>query len=73
MLFRSVCAIKLQTNKLGLRYKNKNKYKYVYKSKNKYTVAFRIDGKDVRFGTFDSEEEAAKVAIEKAKELGRVV
>lgn len=47
--------------------------KYVYKSKNKYTVAFRIDGKDVRFGTFDSEEEAAKVAIEKAKELGRVV
>ena len=70
---RTVCAIKLQTNKLGLRYKNKNKYKYVYKSKNKYTVAFRIDGKDVRFGTFDSEEEAAKVAIEKAKELGRVV
>lgn len=70
---RTKVAIKSQIDKLGLRYKNKNKYKYVYKSKNKYMVAFRIDGKNVRFGTFDSEEEAAKVAMEKAKEYGKAV
>lgn len=70
---RTVRAIIAQARKLGLRYKNKNKYKYVYKSKNKYMVAFRIDGKNVRFGTFDSEEEAAKVAMEKAKEYGKAV
>lgn len=49
------------------------KYKYVYKEDNKYTVRFSSDGKTVRFGRYDSEEEAAKVAMEKAKEYGKTI
>lgn len=32
-----------------------------------------IDGKNKRLGTFDSEEEAAKVAMQKAKEFGKKI
>lgn len=50
-----------------------NKYKYVTKSGNKYVVRIYINGKNKLFGTFDSEEEAAKVAMEKAKEYGKAI
>lgn len=59
--------------KLGIKYQRKNRYKYVYKSKNKYVVNFTVDGKIMRFGTYDTEEEAAKVAMEKAKEYGKAI
>lgn len=60
-------------SKLKLRNKKKNKYKYVYKHGNKYAVEFKVNGKIIYFGTYDTEEEAAKVAMEKAKEYGKVI
>ena len=53
--------------------KGANKYKYVYKDKKRYVVQFVHNGKTMRFGTFDSEEEAAKVAMQKAKEYGKAI
>lgn len=47
--------------------------RYMYKRGNKYIVEFTVNGKSVRFGTFDSEEEAAKVAMQKAKEYGKAI
>lgn len=62
---------------LGIKYipKTSSKYKYVKKckGKNKYAVQFRVNGKDKHFGYFDDEDEAGRVAIEKAKEYGKVV
>lgn len=73
-------AVQAQLVKLGLVHKStnnnkstNNKYKYVYKNLDKYTVAFRVDGKLKSFGRFDSEEEAAKVALQKAKEYGKAI
>ena len=70
---RTKGAIATQASKLGLEYRNGKKYKYVYSEKNRYVVMFSVNGKNMRFGTFDSEEEAAKVAMEKAKEYGKAV
>jgi len=70
---RTKGAIITQANKLGLEYKKCKKYKYVYNEKNRYVVSFEINGKRIRFGTFDSEEEAAKVALQKAKEYGKAI
>ena len=61
-----------KASKLGIA-RNKNKYKYVHKRGNKYVVRFYVDGKNVQLGTFDSEDEAGKVAIEKAKEYGKSI
>ena len=68
---RTKYAIVTQAKKLGLEFKKGNKYKYVYKDKKKYVVQFVYNGKTMRFGVFDSEEEAAKVAMQKAKEYGK--
>ena len=57
--------------KLGIKYKNGNKYKYVYQNKNKFTVAFRVNGKKMNFGTYEDEDEAGRVAMEKAREYGK--
>ena len=70
---RTKYATKKQVRKLGLKYKNGNKYKYVYRNKNKYTVVFRVDGRKKNFGTYDTEEEAGKVAMQKAKEYGKAI
>lgn len=70
---RTKHAIKNQVTKLGLKYERKNKYKYVIKRGNKYAVQIYINGKNMRFGQFDSEDEAGKVAIEKAKEYGKSI
>lgn len=67
---KSCCAMAIR---LGIKYKRKNKYKYVYKDKKKYVVQFVHNGKTMRFGMFDSEEEAAKVAMQKAKEFGKEI
>lgn len=68
-------AIKTQAKKLKLKYKNtrNNKYKYVLKRGNKYEVRFTVNGEIRRFGRFDSEEEAARVALEKAREYGKAI
>ena len=39
----------------------------------KYVVQFYVNGKNMRFGTYDTEEEAAKVAKEKAIEYGKAI
>lgn len=70
---RTKGAIATQASMLGLEYRNGKKYKYVYNEKNRYVVSFSVNGKNMRFGTFDSEEEAAKVAMEKAKEYGKAI
>ena len=70
---RTKQAVMYQVVKLGLKFERNNKYKYVTKSGNKYIVQIYINGKNMRFGTFDSEEEAAKVAMEKAKEYGKAI
>lgn len=70
---RTKNAIITQANKLELEYKKCKKYKYVYNERNRYVVSFEVNGKRIRFGTFDSEEEAAKVAMQKAKEYGKAI
>ena len=70
---RTKKAVQVQAGRLGLKCKNNSKYKYITKIKNKYVVRLDIDGKKRQFGTYDSEEEAAKVAKEKAKEYGKVI
>ena len=52
-----------------------SKYKYVFwnKKTQKWTVAIWISNKTIRFGSFDSEDEAGRVAIEKAKEYGKII
>lgn len=56
-------------------YKGKNKYRYVHwhKQMNKWLVTFTVDGKYMSFGSYDSEDEARRVAIEKAKEYGKPI
>lgn len=68
---RTESAIRSKAHEFALKFKNNNKY--IYKRGSKFVVMFRIEGKNVRFGTFDDEDEARRVAIEKAKELGRAV
>ena len=73
LLNKTVSSIKTKAQKLGIRRERKNKYKYVYKNDNKYIVQFTVNGKNMQFGRFDSEEEAAKVAMQKAKEYGKAI
>lgn len=69
------CRHKVENmNLTGIRNK-KSKYKYVFYDNNskKWRVIMIINKKRVRFGSYNSEEEAGKVAMEKAKEYGKVV
>lgn len=58
----------------GIRNK-KSKYKYVFYDSHskKWRVIMIIDKKRVRFGSYNTEDEAGKVALEKAKEYGKVI
>ena len=74
MLNRSKNACATMAYKLGIKQrKKKSKYKYVCKRRNKYLVGFTVNGKRMQFGRFDSEEEAAKVAMQKANEYGKAI
>lgn len=68
--------ITAKMSKLGLKRERKtsSKYKYVtYKSHiNKYVVQFSVDGSMKCIGVFEDEDEAGKIAMEKAKEYGKV-
>ena len=73
---KSLTQIRSKAQKLKLKapLNKSSKYKYVTKIGEKYCVYMRIDGKTRYFGTsYDSEEEAGKVAMEKAKEYGKVI
>lgn len=70
---RTKQAVMYQVVKLGLKFERNNKYRYVIKQGDKYIVQIYINGKNIRFGTFDSEEEAARVAKEKAREYGKAI
>ena len=50
-----------------------NKHKYVEYRCGKWRVGFWVNGKRKNFGTYDSEDEAAKVAMQKAKEYGKAI
>lgn len=71
-------TIMLKANKMGLKrndYKT-SKYKYVHFRKgmnNKWEVSFTVDGKMIVFGYYNDEDEAGRVALEKAKEYGREI
>ena len=81
---RSIAAIQNKCKELNLYYKEKDeqiskcrksKYKYVYwrKDKQRWQVVFYINGKRNIFGLFKNEDEAGKIAMEKAKEFGKAV
>lgn len=61
-------AVELKIKYIG----NKtSKFKYVSWQNQKWRVRFKINGKHKDFGCFDTEEEAGKVAMEKAREYGK--
>lgn len=62
---------KSRANGLGIT--KRRRYKYVYKKNNKYVVEFTVNGKVKNFGRYDSEQEAGKIAMEKAKEYGKKI
>jgi len=65
--------IKSKMRRLHLRRTKKtSKYKYVSKHNGKYIVQFHLGNQRMNFGRYDSEEEAGKVAMEKAKEYGKI-
>lgn len=70
---RTKAVIHNKAGKFGLtNKKNNNKYKYVKRKKNgKFMVCIYNNGKQLYFGTYDSEEEAGKVAMQKAREYGK--
>ena len=65
--------IKSRAKFLGIKKKSKSKYKYVqYISRiDRWHVGFVVEGKSYSFGYYISEDEAGRVAIEKAKEYGK--
>lgn len=69
------CKNKAQRLKLKYIGNKTSKYKHVFwsKSQNKWLVAFCVNGKQTYFGSFDSEDEAGRVALEKAKEYGKTI
>lgn len=70
---RTKHGIQIQAFKLGIKRKNGNEYKYVYRNKDKFTVRFRVNGKNKNFGTYENEDEAGRVALQKAKEYGKAI
>lgn len=56
-------------------YKGTSKYKYVCLNKycNKWQVVLNVNGENKYFGMYSSEDEAGKVALQKAKEYGKAI
>lgn len=69
------CTLKAQALKIKFASRKYSKYKYVNWSSawNKWFVSLIINGKRKNFGYFKNEDEAGRVAIEKAREYGKVV
>lgn len=67
-----------KARKLKIKYfgqKDQKKYKYVHWSRyeQKWKVYFVVKGEFIYFGSFKDEDEAGKVAMEKAKEYGKAI
>lgn len=60
----------IRANKLGI--KRKHNFVYYNKLVNKYYVQFTIDGQIISFKWYDTQDEADIVAMEKAKEYGKI-
>lgn len=58
-------------SKNGIKY-NKGRYFYFDKTRNKWCVKIDINGKTKHFGGYNTKDEAEKVALEKAKEYGKI-
>ena len=71
---RTKKSVEARASRLGLCYlnkKNRNKYVYRIGNKNKWKIEMTINGNRYNFGTYDSEDKAIKVAMEKAREYGK--
>jgi len=63
-----------RARELGIKYNaGSNKHKYIEYRCGKWRVGFWVDGKRKNFGTYENENEAVKVALEKAKEYGKTI
>lgn len=73
-LHRTKYACVSRAKELGIKYNaGSNKHKYIEYRCDKWRVGFWVDGKRRNFGSYDSEDEAVKVAMEKAKEYGKAI
>ena len=73
-LNRTKYACVSRAKKLGIKYNSdSNKHKYIEYRNGKWRVGFWVNGKRKHFGTFDNEDAAVKVAMEKAKEYGKAI
>ena len=73
-LHRTKYACVSRAKELGIKYNaGSNKHKYIEYRCGKWRVGFWVDGKRRNFGSYDSEDEAVKVAMEKAKEYGKAI
>lgn len=50
-----------------------NKHKYIEYRSGKWRVAFWVNGKKKIFGSYATEDEAVRIAIEKAEEYGKKI
>ena len=66
--------IKSKMARLGIRRIPKSsKYKYVSYCHGRYVVSFHVDNQRIYIGAYDDEDEAGRVAMEKAKEYGKAI
>ena len=73
-LNRTKYACVSRAKELGIKYNaGSNKHKYIEYRCGKWRVGFWVNGKRKNFGTYDSEDEAVKVAMEKAREYGKAI
>ena len=71
----SQCRTKAYSLKLINMSNKTSKYRYVTwnKKDKRWNVAFSVNGKLIHFGSFTSEDEAGRVALEKAREYGKAI
>lgn len=80
---RSIAAIQCKSKEMNLKRNDssenvqmhrKSKYRYVQwrKDKQRWVVSFGVNNKKHIFGSFKDEEEAGRVALQKAKEYGKI-
>ena len=67
---RTICSF---ANANGLKKIVKPRYVYYDKSKEMWAVIIRVNGINKHFGSFIDKDEAGRVALEKAKEYGKVI
>ena len=67
---RTICSF---ANANGLKKIVKPRYVYYDKSKEMWAVIIRVNGINKHFGSFIDKDEAGRVALEKAKEYGKLI